>query len=340
MPEKDKPGFLDRLRARYGWFDHLMRAQERYRDSNGDFFAAGITYFTVFALFPMLMVAFAIGGFVLAHQPDVLSQIDDKIKQTVSGDFGRQLVHLIDAAIESRTSVGVIGLAGALWAGLGWMANLRTALSAMWEQHPERDSFVRTKLSDLAALVSAFLALAVTVTLSALSSGRVMRKVLGWFGLERAPGTSVVLQIASVLASVTISWLLFTWMIARLPRESLSFRSSIRAGLTAAVGFEVFKQLAAVYMGIIIHGPAGVTFGPVLGLLVFAYITARLVLFATSWAATSTENLVEEPVAPPDAAIISPRVVRSEGIGVRAAFVVGALGVLGGLGLSRLMRLR
>ena len=58
----------------------------------------------------------------------------------------------------------------------------------MWEQHHERDSFVRTKLSDLAALVSAFLALAVTVTLSALSSGRVMRKVLGWFGLERAPG--------------------------------------------------------------------------------------------------------------------------------------------------------
>ena len=57
------------------------------------------------------------------------------------------------------------------------------------------------------------------------------------------------------------------------------------------------------------------TFGPVLGLLVFAYITARLVLFATSWAATSTENLVEEPVAPPDAAIIAPRVVRSEGIG-------------------------
>ena len=35
-----------------------MRAQERYRDSNGDFFAAGITYFTVFAIFPLLMVGF------------------------------------------------------------------------------------------------------------------------------------------------------------------------------------------------------------------------------------------------------------------------------------------
>ena len=48
-----KPGFLDRLRARYRWFDHVMRAQQRYQDSKGDFFAAGITYFTIFALFPL-----------------------------------------------------------------------------------------------------------------------------------------------------------------------------------------------------------------------------------------------------------------------------------------------
>ncbi len=65
MTEPAKSGILDRFRARYPWFDHVMRAQERYQDSKGDFYAAGITYFTVFAIFPMLMVAFATGGFVL-----------------------------------------------------------------------------------------------------------------------------------------------------------------------------------------------------------------------------------------------------------------------------------
>ncbi|CQD05781.1 ribonuclease [Mycolicibacterium conceptionense] len=57
MNEPEKPGFLDRLRARFPWFDHVMRAQERYNDCNGNFYAAGITYFTIFALFPLLMVA-------------------------------------------------------------------------------------------------------------------------------------------------------------------------------------------------------------------------------------------------------------------------------------------
>ena len=109
-----------------------MRAQERYQDSKGDFYAAGITYFTIFALFPLLMVAFAIAGFVLARQPDLLAEITRRIKSTVSGDLGQQLVELMDSAIESRTSVGIIGLATAAWAGLGWMANLREALSQMW----------------------------------------------------------------------------------------------------------------------------------------------------------------------------------------------------------------
>ena len=72
MTEPAKPGVLDRLRARYGWFDHAMRAQERYNDSKGDFYAAGITYFTIFALFPLLMVGFAAGGFVLASRPELL----------------------------------------------------------------------------------------------------------------------------------------------------------------------------------------------------------------------------------------------------------------------------
>jgi ATP-binding cassette subfamily C protein len=50
---------LERLRRRYPWLDHAVRAQQRYDQSQGDFYAAGITYFTVFAMFPVLMVGFA-----------------------------------------------------------------------------------------------------------------------------------------------------------------------------------------------------------------------------------------------------------------------------------------
>jgi membrane protein len=340
MTEPAEPGVLDRLRARFKWLDRTMRAQQRYNDRDGNFYAAGITYFTIFALFPLLMVGFAIVGFVLSRNPELLADVGARIKSAVSGDLGDQLVELMDSAIDSRTSVGIIGLATAAWAGLGWMANLREALSAMWEQRREPASFVKTKLSDLGALLSAFLAIVVTVALTALGSSGLIVNVLDWLGVPDFPALAVLLRVVSLVLSLLVSWLLFTWIIARLPRESVSFRSSVRAGLLAAVAFEVFKQVASIYLKSVVTGPAGATFGPVLGLMVFAYITARLILFATAWAATSRDNLAAAPVDPPDPAQIITRVQVREGLGPAGAVTAMAAGALGALGLSRLTRRR
>ena len=338
--ESAKPGLLDRLRARMPWFDHVMRAQQRYTDSKGDFYAAGITYFTVFAMFPLLMVGFSVGGFVLASRPDLLEQIENRVREAFSGDTGAQIVTLMNSAIDSRASVGVIGLAAAAWAGLGWMANLREALSQMWGLYRDEPAgFVRTKLSDLLALLSVFVAILVTIAISTVGNSSVAENVLRWLGLDDSLLLTVLLRLAALALSLLVSWLLFTWMIARLPRESISFRSSVRAGLIAAVGFEVFKLVAAIYLRSIVTGPAGATFGPVLGLMVFAYITARLVLFATAWAATAKDNLQEDVVPPPAPAVIHTRVLTRPALDPGpAAVAAAAVGAAGALGVSRLLR--
>lgn len=288
-----QPGRLARLKTRYRWLDHLARAAKRYDTAKGDFYAAGITYFTIFALFPLLMVGFATAGVVLARRPAVLADIERRIRSTVSGQFGQQLIQLMDSAIDSRTSVGLIGFCTAAWIGLSWVNRLREALSQMWEQRGQELGFAATKVSDLAAMVSVFAAVSLSLALSAVSDPALMTTALEWAGLAGAPALGDALQIVSKVLSWLLIWFLFTWMIARLPRESLSLRSSIRAGLLASVGFEVFKTVGAIYLRAVLHGPAGVTFGPVLGLMVFAYFTARLVLFATAWAATATPAPVD-----------------------------------------------
>lgn len=277
---------FDGLRARHPWLDHIVRAQQRYDGAKGDFCAAAVTYYTIFAMFPLLMVGFAVVGFVLAGRPELLAEIDARVKATVTGDFADQLLSLMDAAIESRTSVGLIGLATALWAGLTWMSHLRGALTQMW--NPDGGSsqdFVSGKISDLAALVSTFVASLLTVGLTWLATGPL--------------NLAGALRGASLMLSILVAWLMFTWMIARLPREQVSMRSAAAAGLLAAVVFEAFKQLGSVYLRVVMHGPAGATFGPVFGLMVFAYITARLVLFATAWAATEVgANVMPADPAP------------------------------------------
>jgi membrane protein len=338
MSEPAKPGILDRLRARFGWFDHAMRANDRYDEAKGNFFAAGLTYYTIFALFPLLMVSFSVGGFLLSRRPDVLAGIDSKVKAAVPGALGQQVVEIMNSAIASRTSVGVIGLAVAAWVGLNWIGNLRVALSEMWRQSDGSRGYLRTKFSDLTTMISSFVAILATLALSTLATAAPMGKVLGWLGIHDAPVLDVILRGVSMLVSLLLSWLVFSWMIARLPREPVSFASSIRAALLAAIGFELFKLVASIYLRSVLHSPAGATFGPVLGLMVFAYITARLLLFATAWAATSTESLLAAPVEPPEPTVIAPRVHLHDDLNLRQAMTAAAVGAIGALGLSRLVR--
>lgn len=273
---------ITRLRERHRWLDHLFRAAVRYDDAKGDFYAAAITYFTIFALFPLLMLGFAVGGIVLASRPELLASIEERIRSSVTGELSQQLVQLMDSAIASRTSVGIIGIGTAVWAGLGWVDKLREALSQMWEQRGEKLGYLHKKRSDLMAMVSAFVAILLSIALTAVAE---------------APALGDALQVVSRLLSWLVTWLLFTWMIARMPRESVSLHSSARAGLLAAAGFELFKLVGTIYLRAVVHGPAGATFGPVLGLMVFAYITARLVLFSTAWAATVESAAVEVAAA-------------------------------------------
>jgi membrane protein len=339
MTEPAEPGFLDRLRARFGWFDHVMRAYERFDDRNGSFFAAGLTYYTIFALFPLLMVGFAVVGFVLSRRPQLLSSIDDHIRSSVSGALGQQLVDLMNSAIEARASVGVIGLATAAWAGLGWMSHMRAAVTEMWwKQQMTSPGFVRNKISDLIAMVGTFVLILATIGLTALGQAAPMGAVLRWLGIPEFSVFDEIFRGISILVSLLVSWMLFTWMIARLPREKVSLVNSMRAGLMAAIGFELFKQVASIYLRIVLRSPAGATFGPVLGLMVFCYVTAYLVLFATAWAATTSTDPRAMPVDPPAPAVIAPRVQLHEGLSTRQTLSAMAAGAVGALAFSRLTR--
>lgn len=339
--EQAEPGILDRLRARFGWLDHAVRAYHRFSEQNGGFYAAGLTYYTIFALFPVLMVGFAVVGFMLSRRKEWLSTIDDKIMSAVSGPMAKQIVSLMNTAIDARTSVGIIGLATAAWAGLGWMTHLRVALSEMWGQPANGDGFVRTKLSDALAMVGTFLVIMLTIALSALGQAGPMRALLKWLEIPQFLIFDEFFRVLSILVSLLVTWLLFTWMIARLPREPVRLIASMRAGLLAAVAFELFKQGASIYLRVVLRSPTGAAFGPVLGLMVFANVTAMLMLFATAWAATShPEDQPEKEIAPPPPAVISPRIEVDEGLSSRQTAAAMAAGAVGALTLSRFFRRR
>ncbi|GAB3684145.1 inner membrane protein YhjD [Saccharopolyspora tripterygii] len=333
--QQEQPGRLGELRQRHEWLDRLIRAAGRYQQQYGDYYAAAITYFSVLALVPLLMIAFAVAGFVLSGNPELLTNLKNSITSAVpSPAMSDMLNRVVDQAIKQAGAVGIIGLLTALYSGLGWMTNLREALTAQWTQISEPQPMLKRMGSDLASLLGLGLAMALSFGISALGGG-VGRLLLDAAGFERSVLAGVLLRVLSILLSLLAGWLVFTWVLARLPRKPVTLRSAVWGALFAALGFEVLKQVGVIYLNSVTNSPAGAAFGPILGLLVFANLISRFILFVTAWTASSAENRESDAVPAPGPAIIRPAVRVRRGAGARTAAGMLGVGALAGWLLRR-----
>jgi membrane protein len=284
---------LGRLR-RHAWIDHLVRAAVQYLERHGDHYAAAITYFSVVALVPLLMVAFAVAGYVLLGDPALLADFQRSVVATVGPGLAATVEQLVAEALRQSETVGVLGLVLAVYTGLAWMYRVREALSAQWSQRTAGPPYLAGALSDTVALLG--LAVVLAVALGTVALGDVLTGAVAGDG---ADGFRTVVATTMTLGfSLAANLLILVWVIARLPRERLPLRRAVRPALLAAVGVEVIQRVGAVYLGWVTGSPAGLVFGPVLGLLVAIYLGSRLVLFATAWAATSGEAPAPDPAPP------------------------------------------
>ena len=325
----EKESWIARQRRQRPWLDHLVRAYEAFNSRYGNHYGAAITYFSVLSLFPLVMIAFAIMGFVLAGDPVALKNLQETIAGAVPAGLDTIINDLIDEAIKQRGTVGIIGLLTAAYSGLGWMSNLRDALTAQWGIEHKDVPFLKRMRSDLLSLLGLGLALAVSFGLTAAGSG-LGSLLLGWLGLENDAWAVFLLRVATIVLAVAANWVVFIWVLSRLPREKVSAKSAVRGAIAAAIGFEILKQLATLFLAGVTSSPAGVVFGPIIGLLIFANLVARFLLFITAWTATAQENLLAAVPEPPPPAVISPVMEVRGGPSARsAAGLVGAGALLG-----------
>ncbi|HEY3747962.1 MAG TPA: YhjD/YihY/BrkB family envelope integrity protein [Pseudonocardiaceae bacterium] len=301
------PGRFAALRARYRWLDRLVRAGGRYVSYHGYAYAASITYFTVLSLLPLLMVALSVTSFVLASQPVVLAQLRSEIDQAVPPSLNGASNGLVSAIINQRLKIGVLGVVVALYSGWNWMNTLRDALTSMWDQQRPPQPIVRMVIKDVIALLGLAGALLVSFALTS-ATGALGNVLLRLVGLSNAGWVDAVLPVAAVVLAVAANWLVFIWVLAKLPRTPVEARSAVRGALAAAIGFEVLKWLGNIYLQAVGRSPIGVTFGWLVGLLVFIYLVARMLMLVAAWTAVgrSPEPTEPEPTEPEPPAAQSP----------------------------------
>lgn len=300
----DDPGFVDKLRMKYPWFDHVMLMQERYAEQGGNHFAAGVTYFSVLSVFPILMVAFAVLGLVLRGNEDLLMRLQDQVTGSVDGQMGETINGIIDTAISQAGGVFTVGFLTALWSGLNWMGNLRMGVTALWRRPMQAENFAIGKLRDFIRLLGMILMIAVTFGITAIGSSGLTQSLMDRIGLGHIPGIGLLTTVIAIAVGLVANWVLFFWMLNSLPRGKVPTGPAAKGAVIGAVGLEIVKQLGSLFFSNALSNPAGAVFGPIIGLMVVFYLFWRVTMYASAWTATTKEALaMEKPNVPPPAVI-------------------------------------
>ena len=289
------------LRQRRPLVDHAVRTQAHYSGVKSGQQAGGVTYFGFLSVFPILALAFFVIGYVSKVYPDAQQDLVAAIEQALPGLLGEGEDEISISDVEDAASaVGLLGLAGVLYTGLGWLSAMRDALTVVF-QLPATDqpNFVVGKLRDLLTLALIGVVLIVSVALTGFVRG-FSGDVLNWLGLGAE--LEWLVDLVAILFGLAANVVLFFALFRILADSHTPTRSLLSGALLGAIGFELLKQASQYLLGITKDRPAFQVFGIALILLVWINYFSRVVLYAASWAHTSRAARalqVPEPSAPP-----------------------------------------
>ncbi len=300
---------VERVRERYPLVDHLVRMVRHYGAVDGNAQAGAVTYFGFLSFFPILALGFFAVGLLAHIYPELRSQIAAEVENLLPGVIGNDKGEIPLSTFEDYGGrVGLLGLLGVLYSGLGWLSGMRSALEVMFVlPRREQPNFVFGKLRDLGTLGVIGLTLVVSVVLTGVITG-FSERILGWVGVDPdATLPAAVLWLLGHGLGVAASIVLLLAMFRVLAQPHLPRHALLTGATLGALGFEVLKSLAGLLIGLTKGQPAFQAFGVTLILVIWINYFSRLVMYAAAWAHTSpaaVEHRRQEATFSPGAALV------------------------------------
>ncbi len=285
---------------------HLWRAYSRYMNRLGNQFAGGITYYSILAVVPILMFGFSSLGWTLTvFRPEWLSQIKNVLNsQLASPAAGDQVAQWIDKYLNDWRAIGLFGVVSALWAGSGWMGSLKGAVRALWRPEVDITEQGRNPIAEwfvnLVLMLGTLIVVFITFVTNAAGSWLAERIPI-WAGLENPDAVSLWLRVVSLAVSLATGWAFFALLYWVLPQHKTAWRPLALGALGASLSLTLLQMGAGQLIELFARNRAFIIFGPVITLMLFLNLFARLNLFIAAWIATANQPAIARVYNPSDA---------------------------------------
>ena len=264
-------------RRRSKYFDHFCRAILRYDEVLGGRLAAAIAYYGFFAVFALALIGYSIFGFLIKSNLRLFDVVQEFL--------GQNLPFLdVEAILASGRTVGIVGIVGLVFTGIGWVEAIRSSQRLIWRLNEQPGYFGIRQIVDLLVMIGILVLLGISVF-----AVYGLESLLEWI----AGGHVSFLRAAvSLILTLGINMLLAAALLAAVPRLRMTVRRLVPPVLQVGIGITLLNTVGRSLVGLVERNPAYGLVASAVGVLVYLYVFNQLLLFGAAWAATSPHGRV------------------------------------------------
>jgi YihY family inner membrane protein len=282
------------LSGRWGQVREVLRdSLAHFLRENSLTVAASIAYYSLLALFPMLLLLLGVSGIfirryelsgqlalVLAHYLPLRTDFIMRELVGISGAYG---------------SIGILSFLLLLWVSSGVFLPLEQALNRAWEVEQGRSWWRRRLLALEMAGIFGFLALLSTllVGMSKYAHGWLRT----WVASALLPLMEFLYRGMFMAAVFAITLCMFLVVFERLPNRPMSFRQAFPGALLTALFWEAARSLFTHLLPFLNYRQIYGSIGVVVALMTWVYISSAIMLFGAQVSRSLYRTLGAKPPA-------------------------------------------
>lgn len=266
--------FISRARKIYV-VDILYRALRDFSDQHGSVYAAAISYYAMFSLFPMVILVATIFGW-FSRGTDLQARVVNAIVNQLppGAGFRSQVESVVKLSATQGGILSLFGLVGTLWTAGSLFSTLRRALNKAFDVPAALPFFTGRLFDVLSVLAVGVLAL---LSLGATAALGIVRTVSS--GFFQGALANLAWAVVFFLFPFMLSYAVFILIYRLIPNHRVHHNDLRVGALLAALGFEVVKLGFTIYVANFgsyqeVYG----ALGGVVAFLFFVYLESTIVI--------------------------------------------------------------
>jgi membrane protein len=261
--------------------------------------AAALSFTTIFAIAPLLIIVIAIVGGIIAAtvgHGHGHSAVRDQLLGSIQASAGKGAADAVRAMVTAgfdkpRQSLvaQIVGWVTLVLGAAGLFAALQDALNTVWHVEPPKKGIwltIRDRVASIGMLLAIGFLLLVTTALNAVIAyiSTYVTHALPF------PGAGLVFSLVNWIVSLALITVLFALMFKYLPDAKIEWRDVWAGALVTAVAFVIGQAAIAFYLGKAGVASAYGAAGSLVVLLLWIYYSSMILLFGAEFTRVYAEK--------------------------------------------------